>query len=103
MQGEQSPEGWIAAGAALGAVVSKIIGFALRKFFSESTNLKKELKEMRRELREVQEQIDHWKGRYWSLHEENAKLRAELARFKVEFDSILSSRDEAARSRLPRN
>lgn len=105
MNEKGSPEVYAAAGALLGGIVTKLGSVLIRRQFSESAQIRKELREeltlLRSEMKAMSGEIDLWKGKYYELTSENLKLMHECRRLEQEISALkteLGRRPEGSRT-----
>lgn len=85
-------------GAAIGALAGKFFEWSSkgRKLkVDEATKIREELREqlndVHRRMNGLYKDLDQWKGKYYSLAQENIDLRAECKLLRAEIDECLKS------------
>lgn len=84
MNADLGPEGYVAAGTAMGAVLVKIMGLVFRRDERLRREFHREIQELRDEVKRLSVQVDDWREKYYALVHKNLELKNEHARMKQE-------------------
>jgi predicted RNase H-like nuclease (RuvC/YqgF family) len=88
----QEPETYAGIGVVVGVAITKILSFLIKNNLSESTLIRKELRQevtlLRDEIKQLHNELDEWKDRFYKLNFENTKLKAEMLILKQKVNTI---------------
>lgn len=93
------PEGYGVAAIA-GAVVAKVLDVILKNRRDEAKLVRDELRadiaRLNAQMKQIAEEVDSWRSKYFKLHEENIQLRIECKDLRARLDALVKSQDMPA-------